>query len=58
MLSNILLPPYSELPIKLDTPRFTVPGGGSLFVCDEEVEAQLRDCFSCETLEQFGDVHR
>jgi len=52
MLSNVLLPPYSELPIKLTAPYFVVPGGGYLIVCDEQAETSLRECFGCETLEE------
>lgn len=51
MLSNVLLPPYSELPISLEAPRFIVPGGGRLFVCDAQAEAQLRESFGCDSLE-------
>jgi len=52
MLSNVLLPPYSELPVKLNVPSFTVPGGGRLFACDKKAEALLRECFDCDTLEE------
>jgi len=51
MLSNVLLPPYCELPVKLDVPRFIVPGGGRLYVCDDRAEALLREAFSCDSLE-------
>jgi len=52
MLSNVLLPPYSELPVRLEAPRFVVPGGGRLMICDEQAETRLRKCFNCETLEE------
>ncbi|ATX81347.1 phosphoserine phosphatase SerB [Mariprofundus ferrinatatus] len=51
MLSNFLLPPDYELPIRLTSPLFATPGGGQLLLCSTHDAWRLRDHYGCDTLE-------
>ena len=51
MLSNFLLPPSFELPIRVNSPLFATPGGGQLLVCSTHDAYRLREHYACDTLQ-------
>jgi len=52
MLTNFLLPPSFELPIRIKSPVFTTPGGGKLIVCSTHDAYKLREHYGCNTLQE------
>jgi len=51
MLSNFLLPPSFELPIRVNSPMFATPGGGQLIVCSTHDAYRLREYYGCDNLQ-------
>jgi len=52
MLNNFLLPPSFDLPIEVNSPVFTTPGGGQLLVCSTHDAYRLREHYGCATLQE------